>query len=61
MLRHPEIEVNLLNIASETGEAWSEMSATLRHMTKAGGALSKSFSDSCMVLRNIEEHQQLFD
>ena len=61
MLRHPEIEVNLLDIASESGEVWSEMSATLRHMTKAGGALSKSFSDSCMVLRNIEEHQQLVD
>ena len=61
MLRHPKTDVNLLNIASESGEAWSEMSATLRHMAKAGGALSKSFSDSCIVLRNIEEHQQLSD
>ena len=61
MLRHPTTEVNLLNIASESGEAWRQMSAALRHGAKVGGALSKSFSDSCIVLRNIEEHQQLSD
>ena len=41
MLRCPKIEVNLLNIASESGKAWSQMSAALRHMTKAGGSLKQ--------------------
>ena len=61
MLRYPKTEVSLLNIASESKEEWREMSATLRHLAKAGGVLSKSLSDSCLMLRNIEEHQQLPD
>ena len=61
MLRLPNNTVNLLDIASESRGAWHEMSATLHHMTKGGGGSGKSFSESCIILRNIGERQALTD
>ncbi len=61
MLRLPNTEVNLKDISSESRKAWLKMSATLQYMAKAGGAFSKSFSESCIILRNVGERQPLSD
>lgn len=56
MLRVPNLQIDLMDIAEQSRDSWKDLESTLSLIASGGGSMNKSFEESCHKLLTASLH-----